>query len=37
MTQNSRKNLEISYFEVVYVLFWELKASLVTWTSFMEA
>jgi hypothetical protein len=30
--------LEISYFSVLNVLFWELKASsVVTWTSFMEA
>jgi hypothetical protein len=37
MTHKSRKNLEISCFEVKYVLFWELKASSVTWTSFVEA
>ncbi len=28
----SRKNLEISCFEVLDVLFWELKASFATWT-----
>jgi hypothetical protein len=28
---------EMSCFEVVDVLFWELKASFVTWTSFIEA
>ncbi len=33
----SRKNLEISWFEVLDVLFWELKASFVNRTSFMEA
>ncbi len=27
----------ISYFEVLYVLFWGLKASSVAWTSFKEA
>jgi hypothetical protein len=31
------KNLEISCFEVLDVLFWGLKASFVAWTSFMEA
>ncbi len=31
------KNSEISCFEVLDVLFWKLKASFVTWTSFMEA
>ncbi len=31
------KNLEISNFEVLDVLFWELKASFVTWKSFIEA
>ncbi len=31
------KNLELSCFEVLDVLIWELKASSVTWTSFMEA
>jgi hypothetical protein len=36
MTQKSRKNLEISCFEVL-VVFLELNSSLVTWTSFMEA
>ncbi len=35
MTHISGKNLEISYFEVVDVLFRELRASSVTWTSFM--
>jgi hypothetical protein len=36
-THKSRKNLEISCFEVLDILFWELKASSVTSTSFMEA
>ncbi len=36
MTHKSRKK-EISCFEVLDVLFRELKASFVTWTSFMEA
>ncbi len=30
-------NKEISYFEVLDVVFWELKASSVTWTFFMVA
>jgi hypothetical protein len=37
MTHKSRKNYEISCFEVLDVLFGELKASFVTWTFFMEA
>ncbi len=37
MTHKSTKNLEISCFEVLDVLFLELKASFVNWTSFMEA
>ncbi len=37
MTHKSRKNLEVSCFEVLDVFFRELKASFVTWTSFMEA
>jgi hypothetical protein len=37
MTHKSRKNLKISCFEVLDVLFGELKASSVTWTFFMEA
>ncbi len=36
MTHKSKKNYEISCFEVLDVLFWERKASSVTWTSFME-
>ncbi len=31
------KNYEISYFEVLNVLFWGLKASPVAWTSFVDA
>jgi hypothetical protein len=37
ITHKSRKTVEISCFEVPDVLFGELKASLITWTSFMEA
>ncbi len=37
ITHKRRKNLEISCFEVLDVLFSELKASFVSWTSFMEA
>ncbi len=37
MTHKSRTNYEILCFEVLDVLFWELKGSSVTWTSFMEA
>ncbi len=31
------KHLEISHFELLVVLFWELKGSFVTWKSFIEA
>jgi hypothetical protein len=37
MTTEVEKIKEISCFEVMDVLFWELKACFVTWTSFMEA
>jgi hypothetical protein len=37
MTHKSRKNFKCSCFEVLDGLFWELKASSVTWTFFMEA
>ncbi len=37
MTHKNRNNLEISCFEVLYVLFWGLKAASVAWPSFMEA
>jgi hypothetical protein len=37
MSHISRKNLEISCFEVIDVLFLELKASFGNWTLFMEA
>jgi hypothetical protein len=37
ITLKSRKNSEISCFEVLDVLFLELKGSYVTWTSVMEA
>ncbi len=37
MTHKSGKFLEISYFDMLDVLFWELQAYTVTWTSFMEA
>jgi hypothetical protein len=37
MTQKSRKNFDISCFEVLVVLFEGLKASSVAWTSFLEA
>jgi hypothetical protein len=36
-THKNRRNLEISCFEVLDVLFLGLKASSVSWTSFMEA
>jgi hypothetical protein len=34
--QKWEKIIEISCFEELDVFFWELKASSVTWTSFME-
>jgi hypothetical protein len=37
MTHKSRKFVKRSCFEVLDGLFWELKASSVTWTFFMEA
>jgi hypothetical protein len=37
ITHKNRKNKEISCFTVPDVLFGELNASFVTWTSFMEA
>jgi hypothetical protein len=37
ITLKSRKKLRNSCFEVLDVLFSELKASSVAWTSFMEA
>jgi hypothetical protein len=36
MTHKSRKKLKISCFEMLDGLFWELKASSVTWTFFIE-
>jgi hypothetical protein len=35
--KNREKNNKISYFEVLKVLFWGLKASPVAWTFSMEA
>jgi hypothetical protein len=32
-----QKNLKISCYEVLDILFWGLKATSVAWTSFMEA
>ncbi len=37
MTRKSRKKLRNFMFEMLDVLFWQLKDSFVTWTSFMEA
>jgi hypothetical protein len=37
MTHVSRKKLQKFMFWSAGCLFWELKASSVTWTSFMEA
>jgi hypothetical protein len=37
MTHKSRKNFKSSCFEVLDGLFWELKASSITWKFFMEA
>ncbi len=37
ISHKSRKNLEISCFEVLDGLFWGLKVSSVAWTFFMEA
>ncbi len=37
MTNENRKNKEISCFEVLDFVFWGLKASSVAWTSFIEA